>query len=1228
MATGTRSGDLLVGLDVGSTTVKAVVMDATGSVLWKDYQRHETRQPEKVLEFLQQIEAAFPGPPEQFRVFITGSGGGAVAPTIGARFVQEVNAVSLAVETLHPEAGSVIELGGQDAKIIIWVEDKASGQRRKLPSMNDKCAGGTGAVIDKINAKLGIPGPELAALGYDGVKLHAVAGKCGVFAETDINGLQKQSVPAPELMASLFDAIVQQNLSVLTRGNTLRPTVLLLGGPNTYIPALQDAWRTHIPRIWAERGVELPAGANPRDLITVPDNAQYFAAIGAVLFGKEEEADAGRYHGSAELAAYTVHGRTKMREASGAPALAASEEELQQFLHRFARVPFTPATFTPGETVEAFLGVDGGSTSTKGVLMDAEGTVLAKAYRLSQGNPIADARQIVAELRRAVEAQGAELTVRGLGVTGYAKDLLKDTLGADVAIVETVAHTQSALHLYRDVDVIVDVGGQDIKVIVLAGGKVRDFKLNTQCSAGNGYFLQATASRFGYPVEQYADTAFQAERIPLFSYGCAVFMESDIVNFQQLGWSREEIMAGLAAVLPKNIWLYVVQEPNLGKLGRRFVLQGGTQHNLAAVKAQVDFITARVPDAEVFVHAHCGESGAIGAALEAMRNAGALSATASAFIGFEGAEQLEFTTTRDESTRCNFCKNNCLRTFIDTTTPSGDARRFIVATCEKGAVEALSDMKVIKARIDAIKKDNPSFVEIAAREAFKQQGAPAAEAPKMPLPVRLNPKRRAAWEETRRRAAERRARIRIGMPRVLNMYAHAPFFTAYFEALGIPARQVVFSDETTEEMWKEGSRRGSIDQCFPSKVALAHVHHLLTDRRKRPDVIFFPVLATLPTELDHFQDAHACPTVAATPEVVKAAFTKEGDVFAERRVRYLSPILHMGEPPMLERQLHQTFAPVLGVTPEENAHAVQQGWRALDRSRRRMREQAREVLERLERDGQIGIVLLGRPYHNDPGLNHDIVEALQKEGYPIFTIDALPVDEDLLERLFGDEVRAGVFKSGMDISDVWKNSYSENSSRKVWAAKYVARHPNLVALDLSSFKCGHDAPMYHVIESIVEATGTPYFTFHDIDENRPAGSIKIRVETITYFLKRYAQELRRRAGLEAEVAERVRAYEAQLRRGERATLTLPVLAGGRSGVVPEIGLAMRPVFGTGGRAAAAGGCSSHEPDTGGGCGGGCSCGSGGSCGPAAPASPFSNGRGLKPSPVVFTDKGQLIELVG
>ena len=347
--------------------------------------------------------------------------------------------------------------------------------------------------------------------------------------------------------------------------------------------------------MWQERKVAIPDGAKPEDLIKVPQNAQYFAALGAVEFGKSEEDCVGCYQGYEKLVHYIDFGRQEEKAKSGAKGLTTTDTELDEFKVSYRRKKFTPAAFQTNQTVAGFIGIDGGSTSTKAVLLDEKGDILCKSYQLSNGNPIQDTIEMFENLRGQVEAQKAKLEVLGVATTGYAKDILKDVLHADVALVETVAHTESALKFYEDPHVIVDVGGQDIKIIILHNGRVKDFKLNTQCSAGNGYFLQSTAEGFGLRVEQYADLAFSAKSMPVFGYGCAVFMQSDIVNFQRQGWRAEEILAGLAAVLPKNVFLYVASIPNLAALGTRFVLQGGTQNNMAVVKAEVDFIQQQLP---------------------------------------------------------------------------------------------------------------------------------------------------------------------------------------------------------------------------------------------------------------------------------------------------------------------------------------------------------------------------------------------------------------------------------------------------------------------------------------------------------------------------------------------------------------------------------------------------------------------------------------------------------
>jgi activator of 2-hydroxyglutaryl-CoA dehydratase/predicted nucleotide-binding protein (sugar kinase/HSP70/actin superfamily) len=1108
----------LVGVDVGSTTVKAVVVAVgDGRILWRDYRRHDTRQAEMLREFLLRMENEIGIAPGNCRIFITGSGGSAFAEPIGARFVQEVNAVALAAEKLYPEAQSVIELGGQDAKIIVFKTEAGSGRRRKIASMNDKCAGGTGAVIDKIQAKLKIPADQMRHLPYRGVRIHPVAGKCGVFAETDINGLQKQGLPPVELMASLFDAIVQQNLTVLTRGYTLFPHVLLLGGPNAFLRGMSEAWQHNIPLLWKERGVEPPPGQTAEELIYAPPDALYFAALGAVEFGMGEAQENGRYLGCTALERFLEARIQARRTASGNPGLCASPEEFEAFKVRYQPPPFLPATFQRGERVRAFIGLDGGSTSTKAVLLSPSGDVLTKAYRLSEGNPIADAIEVLGDLRRQVEEDsGASLQILGAGVTGYAKDILQRVLDADVALVETVAHTESALRYFPDPQVIVDVGGQDIKLILLREGRVRDFQLNAQCSAGNGYFLQSTAEGFGIPVERYAEKAFAAQSMPAFGFGCAVFLQSDIVNFQRQGWGSKEILAGLATVLPRNIFLHVAKAPNLITLGSRFVLQGGTQNNLAAVKAQVDFLQAGFRstgiEPEIAVHPHCGEAGAIGAALEAMRLWS--QGSASTFIGMDAVSHVRYTNICNEETRCLFCKNACLRTFLDVqiggtegcdvdssaaeAAPKAGSRRIILAGCEKGAADDLQSMREIQAHQAAIRAAHPNLVEQAAIEVWRSRHP---ESIAYPLPAR-------AWSAAARRRialAQRRPQMRIGIPRVLSLYAYAPLFSAYLESLGVRAENIVYSDVTNGEMYRTGSSRGAIDPCFPSKIALAHFHNLLFKQHGRQplDVIFFPMFDVLASPLVNTRANNGCPTASITPETVEAAFTKETDLIAERGIQYIHPLVNLSHRKLFARQMLQAWAPVLGLGKEENDRAVAVGFREQERYESGLRRRAREVLDHLEAEGRLGIVMLGRPYHHDPGINHEIMAQFQMLGYPIFSQSTLPMDEDLLERLFGEEIRAGVIHHALEISDVWKTAFSASSNHKLWAAKFTARHPNLVAVEFSSFKCGHDAPIYSAIEQIIERSGTPFFSFRDMDENCPDHSIRLRVETIDYFLKRY-----------------------------------------------------------------------------------------------------------------------------
>jgi activator of 2-hydroxyglutaryl-CoA dehydratase/predicted nucleotide-binding protein (sugar kinase/HSP70/actin superfamily) len=1136
----------MIGIDVGSTTVKATAVDpATREILWCDYQRHQTKQPEMVLAFLETIEREFPAvPQEHIRCFITGSGGGPIAEHIGAKFVQEVNAVTLAVEILHPDVGSVIELGGQDAKIIIFKENQETGDKQALTSMNDKCASGTGATIDKCLIKVGLPPEAVVRIPWDDSKLHHVAAKCGVFAETDIVNLVKSGIPANEIMCSLADAIVLQNLSVLTRGNTLRAKVLLLGGPNTYLPFLTACWRQRIPETWRDRGYDYPRDVPVDELIITPQNAQYYAAFGAVLYGNHEPAQVGRYTGRTGLAEFIRTGRkAKLSEKAG-PPLARTSAEVDAFRSEYRIPAWTPPPIARGSIVRGVIGLDGGSTSSKAVLIDMAGTILKKEYQLSKGNPIQDTKEILARIRDYVEVeQGATLQVAGFGATGYAADVLQESVKSDVNVVETVAHMMSAVHFFGDVDVICDIGGQDIKLLFMQNGDIKNFRLSNQCSAGNGMLLQAMADQFGIPVTAYAETAFAAELAPKFSYGCAVFLDSDRVNFQKEGYSKEELLAGLAQVLPKNVWQYVAQIPRMASLGRRFVLQGGTQYNLAAVKAQVDYIKERVPDAQIFVHPHTGEAGAIGAAMETLRVVKRRGSTT--FIGLDAAIGLDYVSRNDESTRCHFCANTCSRTFIDTKTPDGRTARYISGfACEKGTVESEEAMLSLAKNRKQLMTAYPNLIDYEAKRLFAHfyDPEPLPESGTMIADVQVTrglfgriirkPVQR-PFQRSNEAAAQRRASLRIGIPRVLNIWTTAPFWRTYFEALGLPKQNVVFSNQTSEELWLEGGKYGSIDPCYPSKVAQAHIHNLLFHHHseaKPLHYIFFPCITHIATELQHVTDTTTCPIVSGAPEVVKAAFTKEVDFFAQRGITYVNPAVAFTERALLKRRMFEAWRDLLGVTEDESDFACEEAFRALALFEQDIQAKGQQILEAVEAEDRVAVLLLGRPYHSDPGLNHGVLEEFQVLGYPILSMRAIPKDPGWLRRFFQEDLDRGLIETPLEIRDVWPENFSANSAMKVWGAKFAARHPNVVVLDLSSFKCGHDAPTYAIIDNIIGASGTPASALHDIDANKPGGSIKIRVKTYAHALKLHEERLEDLAKRRAELQQRLDRKRIELHR--------------------------------------------------------------------------------------------------
>jgi predicted nucleotide-binding protein (sugar kinase/HSP70/actin superfamily) len=355
-----------------------------------------------------------------------------------------------------------------------------------------------------------------------------------------------------------------------------------------------------------------------------------------------------------------------------------------------------------------------------------------------------------------------------------------------------------------------------------------------------------------------------------------------------------------------------------------------------------------------------------------------------------------------------------------------------------------------------------------------------------------------------------RSKIRVGIPKVLNIWGTHQFWIGFLTSLGIRLDNIVFSSDSSEEQYREfGKGRGAVDCCYPVKVLSGHYGELIFGQKKKIQILLSPMIYSLPSFLKgHVLDTLTCPRVMAAAENIKSGFLKESDAFAENGITYVSPFVSLGEPALVPKQLFESLKDVLELDREETRKAVKSGYRALEAFDRKTRQQARQVLQGCAKEGKPCLLVLARPYHMDPGIGHEIEADLQACGYPVLWAQYLPIDDDLMGWLFGEEIRAGLIKSPFDISDVWVSSYSSNTNETLWGAKFAARCPWITgAIHLSSYECGMDQPTYTPTQKIVETSGTLYFKFGDLDATKPAGSVKIRVETIVYYLEKYSREI-------------------------------------------------------------------------------------------------------------------------
>ncbi len=626
----------LLGIDVGSTTVKVVAIDKECKILYKSYVRHFAKVKETVLSELEKVSALFDG---DYAVSVTGSAGLGLSQRSGLNFVQEVQAAFIAIRKFYPDADAAVELGGEDAKIIFIT----GGTEQR---MNGSCAGGTGAFIDQMATLLNISVPEMDELALKAEKIYPIASRCGVFAKSDIQPLINQGAKKEDISASIFQAVVDQTVSGLAQGRRIKGKVLFLGGPLHFLQALRRAFKTTL-NLSDENAV-------------FPDDAPCFMAIGAALHSE----------GLKELALSEIINRVKNVKESdeiitGEP-LFSSKEEYTAFVarHRATDLKFCDIATYRGD---AYLGIDSGSTTTKLILITPDCRILYSHYQSNNGQPL---EIIIEKLKEIYALSEGRIAIKGSAITGYGEDLIKSAIKADFGIVETVAHFKAALHFNPKVDFIIDIGGQDIKCFKIKNGAIDSIMLNEACSSGCGSFIQTFARAMGMEIDKFSQEGLYANHPVELGSRCTVFMNSAVKQAQKEGATVQDISAGLSSSIVKNAIYKVIRAASADELGENIVVQGGTFLNDAVLRS-----FEKETGKQVIRPGIAGLMGAFGAALYAKENSQGESGTLS-------AEELAKFTYTSKSTNCRGCTSNCNVNIIT----FGDNRRYVSGNkCEKGA---------------------------------------------------------------------------------------------------------------------------------------------------------------------------------------------------------------------------------------------------------------------------------------------------------------------------------------------------------------------------------------------------------------------------------------------------------------------------------------------------------------------------------------------------------------
>lgn len=1023
---------LLVGLDVGSTTVKAVVLDeCNNNVLFRIYRRHHARQIDGAIQIIEELSQKFPT--SKMRIAITGSGGAPLAKALNSVFIQEVVANATAVQNLHPNAKTAIELGGQDAKIVFFRKDSHDNLSVSDMRMNGSCAGGTGAFIDEIAALLNIPVEDFDSIAQEGKSVHPISGRCGVFAKTDIQPLIASGVPKQDLALSAFHAIAKQTIGGLAQGRVIEAPVVFEGGPLLFNRTLVD--------VFIER-LNLSD-----DEVILPEHPDTIVAYGAALTLSKDLGKASPVLDVNQICAALKRLNDSAVFESSEP-LFTSDAEKDSFYKRHKPDGAPRRAPVKGETVKAYLGIDSGSTTTKIAIIDDKGRLIDSFYGSNEGDPLVVARDALKEIQSRWTSAGAVLDIVSSCSTGYGEALFAEAYNLDCHVVETVAHGFAALSHTPDATFVLDIGGQDMKALWVNDGVITDIVVNEACSSGCGSFLEGFAASLGIACNEMASAAFESASPAVLGSRCTVFMNSSVITAQRNGKSPQDIMAGLARSVVENVFTKVIRTSNLDALGDKIVVQGGTFANDALLRSFEQYLgkeVARTP--------YPGLAGAIGAAMVALENADAkTSESTSSFIGIDAVSSLTF--ERESAVKCPLCSNHCSCTVVS----FSSGKKFVTGNkCSRGA-SALSSDKGVKPKTAS---QDRAFCETKSASASSEENTST-------LLDLFAERERLLFNDYSVKQILPENGMTIGLPRVLSLWDTAPFWTSFFKSLGF---NVELSSKSSRKMYEGAlSSVASDTACFPAKLVHGHVLDLA---HKNVDRIFMPIITAVKPEGVSPQSESMCALVKGYPYVIRSSNNPDKTF----DMPFDSPLFHWHSDSDRYHQLSTYMSNTFNIPSSAVKDAIAEGDKAQSEFKDALLCLGDKAIENTKKNNTFAVVLAARPYQNDPLVNHNIFGLFAQCGIQTIPVDALRGISDVDLSL-----------SRLDIV----NNYH---ARLLSSALHVASKDYLEYAQISSFGCGHDAYLIDEVSRIIRASSDKSPLVLKVDESNISGPLNIRIRS-------------------------------------------------------------------------------------------------------------------------------------